>query len=293
MIKTVVRKYGEDKCYISFSGGKDSTALSYLIDLALPNNKIPRVYANTGIEYNLIKDFVLDLMSHDDRYIMIKPKVPIKKILERDGYPFKSKHHSEMWDLWNRDHDSKSAIKYRDGLYNFASNKCPKILRYQFSDNYTGPRISDKCCLNLKEMPLEAYMRETGKTVAIVAIMREEGGRREKAQCFMKYGKDNYHFHPLAVVSKDWENWFIDKYHIKLCNIYYPPYNFARTGCKGCPFNKDLQRDLDTLEKYFPSERKQCETIWKPIYEEYRKIGYRLKRQKQMTIFDFIGDKND
>lgn len=293
MIKTVINKYGEDKCYISFSGGKDSTVLSYLIDLALPNNKIPRVYANTGIEYNLIKNFVLDLMKHDDRYIMIKPKVPIKKILESVGYPFKSKHHSEMWELWNRDHESKSAIKYRDRLYNFASNQCPKMLRYQFSDNYTGPHISDKCCLNLKEKPLEAYMRETGKTVAIVGIMREEGGRREKAQCFMKYAKDNYHFHPLAVVTKEWEEWLIEKYHIKLCDIYYPPYNFTRTGCKGCPFNKDLQRDLDTLEKYFPSERKQCETIWKPVYEEYRKIGYRLKSQKQMTIFDFIGDEND
>ena len=38
----------ENNAYISFSGGKDSTILHYLIDLALPNNKIPRVFINTG-----------------------------------------------------------------------------------------------------------------------------------------------------------------------------------------------------------------------------------------------------
>lgn len=57
-IKSVVEKYGEENFYISFSGGKDSTVLSALVDMALPGNKIPRVYANTGIEYKLILEFV-------------------------------------------------------------------------------------------------------------------------------------------------------------------------------------------------------------------------------------------
>ena len=48
----------EHNSYISFSGGKDSCVLSKLIDLALPNNKIPRVYANTGIEYLDMVKFV-------------------------------------------------------------------------------------------------------------------------------------------------------------------------------------------------------------------------------------------
>lgn len=294
VIKTVIKKYGEEKCYVSFSGGKDSTVLSHLIDLALPSNKIPRVYCDTGIELNIIKNFVKDISKQDDRIVIIKPKLPIKKMLEKEGYPFKSKHHSEMWNIWSNNHDAMSAIKYRDGLYNFSANKCPKKLRYQFDESYSGPRISDKCCLNLKEKPLDDYMNETGKTVAIVGIMREEGGRRESAQCFVKYGKDKFHFHPLAVVSKEWEQWFINKYHIRLCDIYYPPYNFTRTGCKGCPFNPTLQKDLDTLERYFPSERRQCEVIWKPVYEEYRKIGYRLKRERQTTIFDFLeGERKD
>ena len=48
----------EGKAYISYSGGKDSTVLSHLIDEALPGNNIPRVYLNTGIEYKKVVAFV-------------------------------------------------------------------------------------------------------------------------------------------------------------------------------------------------------------------------------------------
>lgn len=40
-INSVVDQYGEENFYISFSGGKDSTVLSELVDMALPGNKIP------------------------------------------------------------------------------------------------------------------------------------------------------------------------------------------------------------------------------------------------------------
>ena len=42
VIKTLNKKVDLEKnAYISFSGGKDSTILHYLIDMALPDNKIP------------------------------------------------------------------------------------------------------------------------------------------------------------------------------------------------------------------------------------------------------------
>jgi 3'-phosphoadenosine 5'-phosphosulfate sulfotransferase (PAPS reductase)/FAD synthetase len=106
-------------------------------------------------------------------------------------------------------------------------------------------------------------------------------------------GKKLKKFQPLAVISKDWEEWFIEKYNVKICDIYYPPYNFKRTGCKGCPFALNLQKELDTLEKYYPKERKQCEIVWKPVYDEYRRLGYRLKdkKTKQMSILDYLEEK--
>ena len=74
---------------------------------------------------------------------------------------------------------------------------------------------------------------------------------------------------------------------IQLCELYYPPYNFDRTGCKGCPFNPDLQKQLDTMERLLPNEKNQCELIWKPIYDEYRRIGYRLRKYDENKLFDF------
>lgn len=276
-IKQTIEKYGEENFYISFSGGKDSTVLSALIDMALPENKIPRVYANTGIELNMIRDFVLEMQKIDNRIEVIKPSVPIKKMLEEEGYPFKSKHHSEMLKIYQRNPYAQSSIKYKNGEYNFNSNKCPKCLRYQFEPTF-NLKVSDECCDKLKKEPLLKWQKENNKPFGIVGIMPAEGGRRATTKCltFKNNGKV-LSFHPLVPVTKEWEDWFISEYNIQICDIYKPPYNLIRTGCKGCPFAINLQQELDTLEKYFPAERKQCESIWKPVYDEYRRIGYRLK----------------
>lgn len=279
-IQSIVKKYGEENFYISFSGGKDSTVLSTLVDMALPGNNIPRVYANTGIELNMIRDFVFDMQHTDKRVVVIKPVTPIKQMLEKEGYPFKSKIHAHCVNLYQIGSDNKMILGYigkRPETWH--SNTCPKVLKYQFTPN-NNLRISDKCCEKMKEEPMINYAKENKKQIAIIGTMREEGGRRSKLTCLGFKGKKLIKFQPLAPITKEWEEWFIKTYNIKICDIYKPPYNFTRTGCKGCPFALNLQHELDILEKYFPEERKQCEIIWEPVYNEYRRIGYRLKGSK-------------
>ena len=75
----------EENAYISYSGGKDSTVLSHLIDEALPNNKIPRVYLNTGIEYLMIVSFVERERERDSRIQIVRPKKNIKAVLQENG----------------------------------------------------------------------------------------------------------------------------------------------------------------------------------------------------------------
>lgn len=58
VIRDTINKYGEENFYLSFSGGKDSTVVHHLLDMALPENRIPRVFSNTGIEYNAIVEIV-------------------------------------------------------------------------------------------------------------------------------------------------------------------------------------------------------------------------------------------
>lgn len=277
-IRQIVNKYGEEIFYISFSGGKDSTVLSALVDMALPNNKIPRVYANTGIELNMIRDFVFNMKKTDDRIVIIKPTVPIKKMLKEEGYPVKSKIHAKCVHLYQTDREKKMWQGYMGMRPEYwHSRECPKILRYQFSDE-NKLKISDMCCVRMKEEPLINWSKQNNRSIPIIGIMKEEGGRRTRATCLAFSGKKLKAFQPLAPITKDWEDWFIDAYDIKICDIYKPPYNFDRTGCKGCPFNINIQKELDVLEEYFPNERKQCEIIWKPVYDEYRRLGYRLKK---------------
>lgn len=296
-IQQIINKYGEENFYLSFSGGKDSTVLSALVDMALPDNKIPRVYANTGIELNMIRDFVVEKQQQDDRIVIIKPSVPIKKMLEEEGYPFKSKGHSEYLNRYQTSGKLLSVQQYlgeRTDKEPWSSFKsCPKILKYQFTEEF-NMKVSDKCCWRLKEEPIHKWMKENHRPYGIVGIMPSEGGRRTSALCLAFKGGKLKNFQPLVPVTKEWEDWLIDKYNIKICDIYKEPYNFPRTGCKGCPFAMELQKELDTLEKYFPAERKQCEIIWKPVYDEYRRIGYRLKEQyyHQLSFDEIMEEQN-
>ncbi|GEM_PF-756816 len=278
-----LHEYGVENFRMSFSGGKDSCVMSYLIDLAIPDNKISRVYVDTGIELNMVKNFVKEMQKKDDRIVIIKSLVPIKQMLEEEGYPFKSKKHSSYVDIFQRNGWTKTAQSYLFPAKKQKYYGCPKILRYQFEKGIKL-RISDKCCKRLKEDPLTIWQKENNKPYSIIGIMRSEGGRRNRAQCLAFRGNELKAFQPLAPVTKKWEDWFINEFNIPICDIYKPPYNFERTGCKGCPFAINIQNELETLAKYFPNEYKQCENIWKPVYDEYRRIGYRLKKSPEQIV---------
>lgn len=270
--------------YISFSGGKDSTVVHHLIDMALPGNQIPRVYFNTGIEYKAVAEYVRRFAEKDRRIVIVNSGVNIKRMLEDVGFPFKSKEHSLYLSVYQSSGSTKTVNKYLDREDSF---RCPSKLRYQFSDDFKL-KVSNKCCYKLKKEIADNWAKENGKTITITGMRLSEGGLRasHKGCAVFTDGscKVLKKFHPLFPVEDWWIDEFVRNNGIKLCELYYPPYNFKRTGCKGCPFSTDLQSQLDVMAIFLPAERRQCETIWKPVYEEYRRIGYRLSGQP--TLFD-------
>lgn len=274
----------ESNAYLSFSGGKDSTILHYLLDKALPNNHIPRVFIDTGIEYQKIREFVLELAKTDNRFVIIKPSQPIKPMLEKVGYPFKSKEHSLYVQQYQRNGMSKTVDRYLNPSEKRKAYGCPSFLRYQFTSEFQL-KLSNRCCFELKKKPVHKWQKENNRTITITGMRKEERGTRNKLTCITRDSKGKVtHFHPLAVVNDEWENWFIEKENIALAPLYCQPYNFKRTGCAGCPYNINLQKDLETLEELLPAERNRCELIWKPVYEEYRRLGYRLKKTEQIKL---------
>lgn len=283
LIKRVVtEEHDEEEFAMSWSGGKDSCVMSTLFDMALPDNKIPRVYADTALDLVIMRDFIKEQMERDSRIIRIKPTVDIKEMLKQEGYPFSSKRFSETLCKYQRDGVSGSWVKHYLGIHEDGKQwkgnyKCPESLKYCFSPDF-NIKVSDKCCKYMKENVLDNWLKANGYKYHIIGLMAEEGGRRQSVGCFaFKSGKFRA-FQPLAPLTKEWENWFIEKYEVRICDIYKPPYNYQRTGCKGCPFSLHLQEELDMLQQYFPNDRKACEKLWKPVYDEYRRIGYRLKK---------------
>ncbi len=287
-IRSINEQYDlEHNAYVSFSGGKDSTVLHRLIDEALPGNKTPRVFINTGIEYKLIIKFVKETAAGDDRFVIWTVGKNIPETLKKVGYPFKSKEHSQKVFEWKQGCHSKSHRRYFREEEN-GYQLCPKILMYQITPEFTL-NISHKCCYEFKKKPVAEYQKQSGRKITITGMMKAEGGQRTTLNCIVtdsKTGKVKK-FHPMAVVSPEWEEWYIKERNIQLCELYYPPFDFNRTGCICCPYSLDIQEQLDKLEQYLPTEKKRAELIWKPVYDEYRRIGYRL-RKEEPVLFDSI-----
>lgn len=297
----------ENTSYIAFSGGKDSTMLHYLIDIALQNNHIPRVFSNTGIEYIAIVQYVKELAKNDPRIIIVNQDLNIKKTLDKYGYPFKSKEHSQKIQEAKRSWEKNGCLpsyllRYVNGENHYKNTKgeektsiltCPEKLRYQFEEGYKS-NISKMCCDKLKKrLSLKWQESNPSRIMTITGMRKEEGGARFKLTCL---SRNNKKFNPLSVINDEFEDEFFKRNNIKLCKLYYPPYNFKRTGCKGCPYALNIQETLQKLYKYLPNEYWQCLHLWKPVYDEYIKIGYRLKCYPhevgiQLTLDDFLDEK--
>lgn len=251
----------------------------------MPGNKIPRVFINTGIEYRYIVDFVQKLSKKDERIKIISPKQNIKEVLTDYGYPFKSKEHSQKVALYQHSGMTKTVSDYL-GNGNKKSFLCPEKLKYQFTENFSL-KVSDKCCFKMKKEVVETFTKENSRPIAITGVRQGEGGLRKSMKGCTTFTSNKLHkFHPLFPLEDDWIDWFIKENKIELCKLYYPPFNFLRTGCKGCPFSIELEKQLEVMKFLLPQEYKQCNLIWKPVYDEYKRIGYRLNKDNQDLLWD-------
>lgn len=86
-----LREHGN--CHISFSGGKDSTVLKYLIEHEYPARggrllqNIPSVFSDTGLEYPEIRKFAM----RQENVVSVRPKMNFLEVLRHYGYPLISK----------------------------------------------------------------------------------------------------------------------------------------------------------------------------------------------------------
>lgn len=207
-IRDAINKFSVDGLYVPVSGGIDSQVVHILVKEVQEQDgisleKIPRVFSNTGNEYDSVVKKARELCD-----IEVIPAKPLWQVLTEEGYPVGSKKVSRMLrDIQNPTEKNKATIKlYTTGIKRDGTKskhfKLPNKWR-KFIDSEI--RASEKCCYWLKKEPMNRYAKETGR-IPILGIMADEGGVRKVS--YMQTGcnafeKNNPQSKPIGFWTKD------------------------------------------------------------------------------------------
>lgn len=161
------------KCYVSFSGGKDSTVLAYLAAKELSRYRTPiypltLVFVNTGLEYPEIQHFANDYVAWlqrqftriDVQLVRLRPKMNIRQVLTKYGYPVIGKKQARfIRDLQNAHGQNDATVNLYLTGYNREGVYCSTM---KLADKWhylkDAPfRISEQCCDVMKKAPAKRY----------------------------------------------------------------------------------------------------------------------------------------
>ncbi|MFA5704722.1 MAG: phosphoadenosine phosphosulfate reductase family protein [Advenella sp.] len=235
--------------YVSFSGGKDSTALLHQVRRMYPN--VPAVFIDTGLEYPEIRDFVKSV----DNVIWLKPKMPFTQVIEKYGYPVISKETAQKI----KEVRSTKSEKLKNKRINGDEKGNGKISdKWQFLINAPF-KISDRCCHVMKKEPVKKYEKETGRS-AIVGTMAADSRLRESS--YLQHGCNSFEGRAMSTPMAFWLEsnvWdYIKKYDLPYSKIY--DMGYTRTGCMFCMFglHMDESNRFDRMKITHPQIYNYC-----------------------------------
>lgn len=178
------------QCYVSFSGGKDSTVLAYLAARYLSSFRTPPwelnlVFVNTGLEYPEIQKFVneyADWLRREFPRVTVnlhrlRPKMNIREVVTKYGYSIVSKEVADCITDAKRNPNSLRMKRLRgEAVRNDGKPSAYNCEKWEFL-LYAPFNISAKCCAIMKKSPLKTYAHKTGYQ-ATTATMAEESRLR-------------------------------------------------------------------------------------------------------------------
>lgn len=284
----------DGKCYVSFSGGKDSTVLAYLVARYLSSFRAPPwelnlVFVNTGLEYPEIQKFVNEyadwLREKFPRVTInlhrLRPKMNIRQVVTKYGYSIVSKEVANCIWLARKSGNGTRMARLRGELLDRDGNpsayNCDNrgfLLDAPFL-------VSSECCRIMKKNTAHRY-EGTAKEKPIVATMADEG--RQRFQKWLATGcnafdskrpmgkpmsfwteQDVLRFIvdrelPIAsvygdIVASDGENDYAET--LIDCKLHCT--GCQRTGCMFCAFGAHLEKGENRFERMKHTHQKHYE----------------------------------
>ena len=226
-------KIDPKKYYLAYSGGKDSHFLFWFIKEFLEDSDIEIVGVNTSFEIPEIRDRI---MKNSDT--VLHPARTRWEIKEQYGIPCYSKQQDEYihrYQNGNRSANTMRAVLGQNTFYNLNRQARENLLSGKLH------KVSNKCCLYNKELPMAEYGRKVGKRPIIGVRQSESKTRQAKYEtCLQKNGK----FAPLYDFSDELMEDIYKAYDIEIpkCYMYV-----SRTGCAGCPYGRNCADELALL----------------------------------------------
>lgn len=290
---------------VSISGGSDSDIMMDIIENIQHDSNISYVFFDTGIEYDATKT-QLDYLENKYNIKIAKEKavLPVPNGCKKFGLPFLSKRESNMiarlqqhkFEFTNESFEDlikkypKCKVALRWWCNNWGDGSKFNINRRKFLKEFMIENpptflISDKCCDGAKKKTAKLCDKKYNADIKIIGVRKAEGGARSTAyqNCFTpeKNGKVA-EYRPLFF----WKNADKREYEEKMNVVHsdcYLKYGLLRTGCAGCPFGKDFEKELDIIKKYEPKLYNGINNIFHNSYEYMRLFReYKEKRKREI-----------
>lgn len=291
LIKCYEVVHSHNKIACSISGGGDSDVMLDMMLRCGARGKTDFVFFNTGLEYQATLEH-LDFLEKKYGIEIIRAK-PVKSIpasCREYGIPFWGKEASDKLyymqnhnflyedesfeELSDRYPRMKGALKWWCNVGAelsdfFIIDRAPHMKQF-IMENPPDFKISKKCCTYAKKKAFANFAKGKGYDLSCVGLRKSEGGSRASINNCYSDNSAIHNFRPIF--------WFRDVDKDEYCKHYgvthsrcYTEYGLKRTGCVGCPYNKNILNELEIIKKYEPKLYRAAIGVFGKSYEYTRR----------------------
>lgn len=300
----------DNKVYVSFSGGKDSTVLSDICArwCNIIGEPLYLVFVDTGLEYPEIRKFVKYFAQwlrdkHEIEVVLeiLRPEMRFDKVIKKYGYPLISKEISKNIYEGRGKPETRAYKKFE------ADSEVAKRCNGQFNLSKWKPLrdsdipISHMCCHVMKKAPVKKYEKVTGR-MPLIATLAEES--RLRTTEWLKHGCNAFGaVRPRSVPMSFWTEQDVLRYikeeNIPIASVYGEVVEEGeklfttgceRTGCMFCAFGCHLEKSptrFERLKETHPRQYEYCisggEYGW----------SAKIKSSGKWRVFDFINENGE